>query len=450
MTGRANIMKRITSVRPGRRAAFLASAAVAALHRRCCAVHGERQRGLVAQQRHRSAPRRPTTPTGDVRPDGQGRAHPAPRRQHRLHVGLHDRLRATTTGKVQPGDEGEFQHPGPVLCVTEGDTVTIVLHNKLKYDDVSIVFPGQTGVTADGAPVQPQFSGSTVTSLAQAAGKDGGTITYTFKADHAGTFLYESGTEPAGAGARWASSGRSSCAPPAIPNWVYDRADSQFNPGSEYMVLLSEIDPYLNQRMEPDQDQARRGPDAAGAVQPGQLPPALLAHQRSRLPGLDRRQLRRLAARRQPYGALAEIQPKRRRATPHPSLDRYLERRHPGLPVPPPRQQREDHRPRRPPAPDRGRRGPRRSTSSRIPSAPARPGTRCSSGPTRSSTTPTPTRSRRPTPSFRTWWSGPSTAAPRTSGTQGPLPPGSRRRTSAASTTSSPTTTPSFRSPHGA
>ena len=28
------------------------------------------------------------------------------------------------------------------------------------------------------------------------AGKDGGTVTYTFKADHAGTFLYESGTNP--------------------------------------------------------------------------------------------------------------------------------------------------------------------------------------------------------------------------------------------------------------
>ena len=53
---------------------------------------------------------------------------------------------------------GTFQHPGPVLCVTEGDTVTVVLHNTLNDDDVSIVFPGQKNVKADGAPVQPQTS----------------------------------------------------------------------------------------------------------------------------------------------------------------------------------------------------------------------------------------------------------------------------------------------------
>ena len=43
-----------------------------------------------------------------------------------------------------------FQHPGPVLCVNEGDTVTVILHNTLP-DDVSIIFPGQENVLADGA-----------------------------------------------------------------------------------------------------------------------------------------------------------------------------------------------------------------------------------------------------------------------------------------------------------
>ena len=38
-----------------------------------------------------------------------------------------------------------FQHPGPVLCVHEGDTVTVILHNTLP-DATSIVFPGQDDV----------------------------------------------------------------------------------------------------------------------------------------------------------------------------------------------------------------------------------------------------------------------------------------------------------------
>ena len=33
-----------------------------------------------------------------------------------------------------------FQYPGPVLCVNEGDTVTVVLHNTLA-ENASIMFP---------------------------------------------------------------------------------------------------------------------------------------------------------------------------------------------------------------------------------------------------------------------------------------------------------------------
>ncbi len=42
-------------------------------------------------------------------------------------------------------------------------------------------------------PSQPQFSGTTLTSLAQAAQPGGGTVTYSFVACKPGTFLYESG-----------------------------------------------------------------------------------------------------------------------------------------------------------------------------------------------------------------------------------------------------------------
>ena len=52
--------------------------------------------------------------------------------------------------------DAPFQHPSPVLCVDEGDTVTIVLHNTLG-EDVSIIFPGQENVTANGLPSQPVF-----------------------------------------------------------------------------------------------------------------------------------------------------------------------------------------------------------------------------------------------------------------------------------------------------
>lgn len=225
------------------------------------------------------------------------------------------------TGAVIPGEEGAFQHPGPVLCVTEGDTVTIVLHNTLKYDDTSIIFPGQSNVTADGAPVQPQFDGATVTSLAQTAAKAGGTVTYTFTADHAGTFLYESGTNPQ-VQVKMGIFGALIVRPAGHPDRVYNRPDSQFNPDSEYMVLLSEIDPYLNQRME--QIKVKRD---GGQTPPG---PFNLANYKPRYWLINGRGFPDSIADNfadwlpsQPYGSLAEIRPKSA-ANPYPSVDRYL------------------------------------------------------------------------------------------------------------------------------
>ena len=46
---------------------------------------------------------------------------------------------------------GKFQLPGPTLCVTSGQTVTVVLHNTLP-EDTSIVFPGQSGVRRTATP----------------------------------------------------------------------------------------------------------------------------------------------------------------------------------------------------------------------------------------------------------------------------------------------------------
>src|SRR3979409_645517 len=47
---------------------------------------------------------------------------------------------------------GGFQYPGPVLCVNEGDTVTVTLKDSLPVS-TSLVFPGLTKVRADGQPV---------------------------------------------------------------------------------------------------------------------------------------------------------------------------------------------------------------------------------------------------------------------------------------------------------
>ena len=137
-----------------------------------------------------------------------------------------------------------FQHPGPVLCVDEGDTVTITLQNSLPYAlATSLIFPGQENVQANSSPSQPEFDGSgNLTSLATSVA-NGGSVTYTFVATRPGTFIYESGTDtktqvPMGL------FGALIVRPAAGADHVYNRPDSQFTPSEEFLALLSEIDPY--------------------------------------------------------------------------------------------------------------------------------------------------------------------------------------------------------------
>jgi hypothetical protein len=127
--------------------------------------------------------------------------------------------------------------------------VTILLHNTLP-EDVSITFPGQDNVLANGAPAQPQFDGvGNLTSLTNVAPANGGSVTYSFTANSPGTFIYQSGTDPAKQ-VRMGLFGALIVRPALGPNYVNNRPDSQFNPDTEFMVLLSEIDPYLNQAVE--------------------------------------------------------------------------------------------------------------------------------------------------------------------------------------------------------
>ena len=134
-----------------------------------------------------------------------------------------------------------FQEPGPVLCVNEGQTVTVHLHNGLA-EPTSIVFPGQEGVSPAGAP--PLFA-------AEAA--PGGDVTYTFEASQPGTYLYESGsnqTKQVEMGMYGALVVRPSI-DPADSRWVATTMRApQYDPAREYILVFNEIDPVLHHAVE--------------------------------------------------------------------------------------------------------------------------------------------------------------------------------------------------------
>ena len=144
---------------------------------------------------------------------------------------------------------GSFQFPGPVLCVNQGDTVTVVLHNSLP-EATSIMFPGVDAVQADGAPAQPVFNGSgTLTSLVPAAAA-GGSATYSFVAANPGTYLYESGTD-SGKQVQMGLYGALVVRPAGHPDWAYANHGQPFgNFSREFVMLLSEIDPNLHSAVE--------------------------------------------------------------------------------------------------------------------------------------------------------------------------------------------------------
>jgi FtsP/CotA-like multicopper oxidase with cupredoxin domain len=145
---------------------------------------------------------------------------------------------------------GSFQHPGPVLCVDQGDTVTVTLTNSLPNylslpTRASIIFPGQENVQANGNLAQPDLANN---SLTNSIGP-GGSIIYSFVASKPGTFIYESGSDskmqvPMGL------FGALIVRPSMGANFVYNRADSQFTPEEDFLALLSEVDPYQHQALE--------------------------------------------------------------------------------------------------------------------------------------------------------------------------------------------------------
>jgi hypothetical protein len=76
----------------------------------------------------------------------------------------------------------------------------------------------------------------------------GGSISYSLPADSPGTYLYESGSDPAKQ-VEMGLYGALIVRPSAGANYAYD-ASTQFDPTREYMLLLAEIDPELHHAVE--------------------------------------------------------------------------------------------------------------------------------------------------------------------------------------------------------
>lgn len=133
-------------------------------------------------------------------------------------------------------NNGTMQYPGPTLIVNEGANITI----NLKTDPsvpmaTSIVFPGQSGMTATG--------GAQGLITREAANDGTTTVTYTFKALKPGTYTYYSGTRP-DLQIEMGLVGTLIVRPAgynATTNKIaYNHADSAYD--HEYLFFISEID----------------------------------------------------------------------------------------------------------------------------------------------------------------------------------------------------------------
>jgi manganese oxidase len=149
-----------------------------------------------------------------------------------------------------------MQYPGPTLIVKQGETVKIVLNNTLPVP-VSIIFPGQQGVTAAGGNPGLLTREARAATLAE---RDSDTVvggpTYTFVASKPGTYQYHSGTnvdlqvEMGLVGAlivRPRSYVDPTPATRADKSWVgmaYEHAGTNYD--RENLFLLTEMDPAVH------------------------------------------------------------------------------------------------------------------------------------------------------------------------------------------------------------
>jgi len=185
-------------------------------------------------------------------------------------------------------DTDGFQFPGPVLCVNEGDIVTINLTNNLP-EPVSIVFPGQTGVTA------ALVAGTATTGLFTLEADPASTVSYTFTAEEPGTYLYESGTSPHKQ-IEMGLYGALIVRPSLGSNYAYNDAATEFDPAKEYLLVTHEIDPELHAAVEDGitYDWTTRH-DRYWTINGRAFPDTIAENNAPWLPG-------------QPYGALVQVE----------------------------------------------------------------------------------------------------------------------------------------------
>ena len=146
---------------------------------------------------------------------------------------------------------GTMQYPGPTIIVDEGDTVTITLTNSLTRVDqsnpgsdlpmnepISIIFPGQEGVTATGGDQDGVLTREAL---------QGGTVTYTFTATRPGTFIYQSGSHM-DLQVEMGLFGALIVRPTMGADHAYNHADTVFT--HEYLFVLSEVDFLIHELVE--------------------------------------------------------------------------------------------------------------------------------------------------------------------------------------------------------
>jgi FtsP/CotA-like multicopper oxidase with cupredoxin domain len=139
---------------------------------------------------------------------------------------------------------GRAQYPGPTLILNQEDDITINLTNQLPVEagNVSIMFPGFE-VTASGG----------VDGLLTKEAPPGGTVTYTFRANKPGTYLYRSGTRPdlqVEMGLVGAIIVRPSGFNAADPEKrkAYNHENTQYD--REVLYLITEMDPRIHRQVE--------------------------------------------------------------------------------------------------------------------------------------------------------------------------------------------------------
>ena len=200
-----------------------------------------------------------------------------------------------------------FQLPGPTLCVTSGTTVTVTLRNSLP-EATSITLPGQDDVSVGGQPVAPEFDGTGVlTSLTNSAAATSGTVTYSFKAGSPGTYLYSSGTDVTKQ-REMGLYGALVVRPAGHPDWANDDSTTVFDPTTEYVYVLSQIDPDFHSAVEKNRAYNANTSTARYFFINGRsMPDTLAPNNASWMPT-------------QPYGALVHIQAN----APRSALIRYV------------------------------------------------------------------------------------------------------------------------------